>query len=122
MTEKETFLSIEEAHQKYDIPGRSNREFIYDKDGMIRIYKVGQKYIDDVIENNNITSFFGHTIKQQFIRPSSYIKFEQSMIKQTPIMYFYRKDKKSPIVNLGTWYVHSISFNHVKLKTYPPTQ
>lgn len=54
MTEKETFLSIEEAHQKYDIPGRSNREFIYDKDGMIRIYKVGQKYIDDVIENNKL--------------------------------------------------------------------
>jgi len=30
---------------------------------MIRVYKVGQKYIDDVIEKNKITSFFGHAIK-----------------------------------------------------------
>lgn len=81
-----TFTSIAEAHSHYGFPGLNNRKYTFDKDGMIRVYKTGDSFVDDVIKKNSIICFFKYKDDRYFTQhPPAYKAFEKSLKSHRPL-------------------------------------
>lgn len=102
-----TFTSIKEVHDFFSFPGIANKRYIYDKEGMVRIYST-PGYGDLVYENKILFWTKQETMGKHF---------EKSMKAGRHVKVFRKQEKE--VEYLGEWHVHEITFSYVSLKKKP---
>ena len=105
----QTFNSIQDVHTHFLFPGISNRRYIYDSDGMIRVYSIPD--YSDLFEKDSITFW---------MKEETMGKHFKASMKQNKPIHVIRKTIGDTIEYLGTWFVHTIEFSYVLLKKEEP--
>ena len=104
-----SFPSIKEAHEFFSLPGIPNKRYIFDKEGMVRIYSIPG--YGDLIKENTILFW----TKQETMGKH----FGKSMKAERPVKVFRKQENK--VEYLGEWNIHDIQFSYVSLKRNDPS-